>query len=58
VTKGRQSFRFVFSRIRNLRASGLNEKEAQAKGISYRLFKVPMEVVLRARHTFRKREGS
>jgi pyruvate/2-oxoglutarate dehydrogenase complex dihydrolipoamide dehydrogenase (E3) component len=28
---------------------GLSEKEAQAKGIPYRLFKVPMEAVLRAR---------
>jgi pyruvate/2-oxoglutarate dehydrogenase complex dihydrolipoamide dehydrogenase (E3) component len=28
---------------------GLTEKEAQAKGIAYRLFKVPMEAVLRAR---------
>jgi pyruvate/2-oxoglutarate dehydrogenase complex dihydrolipoamide dehydrogenase (E3) component len=28
---------------------GLNEKEAQAKGIAYRMFKVPMEAVLRAR---------
>jgi pyruvate/2-oxoglutarate dehydrogenase complex dihydrolipoamide dehydrogenase (E3) component len=28
---------------------GLSEKEAQANGIAYRLFKVPMEAVLRAR---------
>jgi pyruvate/2-oxoglutarate dehydrogenase complex dihydrolipoamide dehydrogenase (E3) component len=28
---------------------GLTEKDAQAKGIAYRLFKVPMEAVLRAR---------
>ena len=28
---------------------GLSEKEAQAKGVPYRLFKVPMEAVLRAR---------
>jgi pyruvate/2-oxoglutarate dehydrogenase complex dihydrolipoamide dehydrogenase (E3) component len=28
---------------------GLNEKEAKARGISYRLFKIPMEQVLRAR---------
>src|SRR5262249_9391884 len=27
---------------------GLSEKEAKAKGISYRLFKTPMEMVLRA----------
>ncbi len=28
---------------------GLNEREAEARGIRYRLFKVPMEAVLRAR---------
>jgi pyruvate/2-oxoglutarate dehydrogenase complex dihydrolipoamide dehydrogenase (E3) component len=28
---------------------GLNEKEAKARGISYRLFKIPMKQVLRAR---------
>src|SRR3984885_6179243 len=28
---------------------GLNEKEAQARGITYRLFKIPMKRVLRAR---------
>jgi pyruvate/2-oxoglutarate dehydrogenase complex dihydrolipoamide dehydrogenase (E3) component len=28
---------------------GLSEKEAQAKGVPYRLFKVPMDAVLRAR---------
>jgi pyruvate/2-oxoglutarate dehydrogenase complex dihydrolipoamide dehydrogenase (E3) component len=28
---------------------GLNEKEAQARGVAYRLFKVPMAAVLRAR---------
>jgi pyruvate/2-oxoglutarate dehydrogenase complex dihydrolipoamide dehydrogenase (E3) component len=28
---------------------GLNEKEAKARGISYRLFKIPLEQVLRAR---------
>ncbi len=28
---------------------GLSEKEAKAQGISYRLFKIPMEAVLRAR---------
>jgi pyruvate/2-oxoglutarate dehydrogenase complex dihydrolipoamide dehydrogenase (E3) component len=28
---------------------GLNEKEAKARGIPYRLFKIPMQQVLRAR---------
>ena len=28
---------------------GLSEKEAKAQGIAYRLFKIPMEAVLRAR---------
>ena len=28
---------------------GLTEKEAQARGIAYRLFRVPMEANLRAR---------
>jgi pyruvate/2-oxoglutarate dehydrogenase complex dihydrolipoamide dehydrogenase (E3) component len=28
---------------------GLSEKEAKARGIAYRLFKIPMEAVLRAR---------
>jgi pyruvate/2-oxoglutarate dehydrogenase complex dihydrolipoamide dehydrogenase (E3) component len=35
----------------------LSEKEARAKGIGYRLFKVPMEAVLRAR-TLPKRGDS
>jgi pyruvate/2-oxoglutarate dehydrogenase complex dihydrolipoamide dehydrogenase (E3) component len=35
---------------------GLNEKEAQARGITYRLFKIPMKQVLRA-HTLSETSG-
>jgi pyruvate/2-oxoglutarate dehydrogenase complex dihydrolipoamide dehydrogenase (E3) component len=48
VTKGRQVPFCLFTDPEFARI-GLNEKEAQAKGISYRLFKVPMDAVLRAR---------
>lgn len=48
VTTGRQVPFCLFTDPEFARV-GLSEKEAQAKGISYRLFKVPMEAVLRAR---------
>jgi pyruvate/2-oxoglutarate dehydrogenase complex dihydrolipoamide dehydrogenase (E3) component len=48
VTTGRQIPYTLFTDP-ELARIGLNEKEAQARGISYRLFKVPMEGVLRAR---------
>jgi pyruvate/2-oxoglutarate dehydrogenase complex dihydrolipoamide dehydrogenase (E3) component len=47
VTTGRQIPYTVFTDP-ELARIGLNEKEARAKGISYRLFKIPMEQVLRA----------
>ena len=48
VTTGRQIPFCVFTDPEFARI-GLSEKEAKAKGISYRLFKIPMEQVLRAR---------
>ncbi len=48
VTTGRQVPFCLFTDPEFARV-GLTEKEAQAKGIAYRLFKVPMEAVLRAR---------
>jgi pyruvate/2-oxoglutarate dehydrogenase complex dihydrolipoamide dehydrogenase (E3) component len=48
VTTGRQVPFCLFTDPEFARV-GLSEKEAQAKGIPYRLFKVPMEAVLRAR---------
>jgi pyruvate/2-oxoglutarate dehydrogenase complex dihydrolipoamide dehydrogenase (E3) component len=47
VTTGRQIPFCVFTDP-ELARIGLSEKEAQAKGIPYRLFKVPMAAVLRA----------
>ena len=48
VTTGRQIPYTLFTDP-ELARIGLNEKEAKARGINYRLFKVPMEQVLRAR---------
>lgn len=48
VTTGRQIPFCVFTDPEFARI-GLSEKEAKAQGISYRLFKIPMEQVLRAR---------
>jgi pyruvate/2-oxoglutarate dehydrogenase complex dihydrolipoamide dehydrogenase (E3) component len=48
VTTGRQVPFCLFTDPEFARV-GLSEKEAKAKGIAYRLFKVPMEAVLRAR---------
>jgi pyruvate/2-oxoglutarate dehydrogenase complex dihydrolipoamide dehydrogenase (E3) component len=48
VTTGRQIPYTLFTDP-ELARIGLNEKEAKAKGINYRLFKIPMEQVLRAR---------
>jgi pyruvate/2-oxoglutarate dehydrogenase complex dihydrolipoamide dehydrogenase (E3) component len=48
VTTGRQVPFCLFTDPEFARV-GLSEKEAQAKGIAYRLFKVPMEAVLRTR---------
>ena len=48
VTKGRQIPYTLFTDP-ELARIGLNEKEAKAKGINYRLFKISMEQVLRAR---------
>ena len=48
VTTGRQVPFCLFTDPEFARI-GLSEKEAQAKGIAYRLFKVPMEADLRAR---------
>ena len=48
VTTGRQIPYTLFTDP-ELARIGLNEKEAKARGISYRLFKIPMEQVLRAR---------
>src|SRR5580658_772173 len=48
VTTGRQVPYCLFTDP-ELARIGLNETAAAAQGISYRLFKVPMEVVLRAR---------
>jgi pyruvate/2-oxoglutarate dehydrogenase complex dihydrolipoamide dehydrogenase (E3) component len=48
VTTGRQ-VPFCLFTDPELARVGLSEKDAKAQGISYRLFKIPMEVVLRAR---------
>jgi pyruvate/2-oxoglutarate dehydrogenase complex dihydrolipoamide dehydrogenase (E3) component len=48
VTTGRQVPFCLFTDPEFARV-GMNEKEARAKGIAYRLFKVPMAAVLRAR---------
>ena len=48
VTTGRQIPYTLFTDP-ELARIGLNEKEAKARGIAYRLFKIPMEQVLRAR---------
>ena len=48
VTTGRQIPYTLFTDP-ELARIGLNEKEAKARGITYRLFKIPMERVLRAR---------
>jgi pyruvate/2-oxoglutarate dehydrogenase complex dihydrolipoamide dehydrogenase (E3) component len=48
VTTGRQ-VPFCLFTDPELARIGLNEKEARAKGIAYRLFKVPMDANLRAR---------
>jgi pyruvate/2-oxoglutarate dehydrogenase complex dihydrolipoamide dehydrogenase (E3) component len=47
VTTGRQ-VPFCLFTDPELARVGLNEKEARARGIAYRLFKIPMENVLRA----------
>ncbi|MGH9618137.1 MAG: dihydrolipoyl dehydrogenase family protein [Bryobacteraceae bacterium] len=48
VTTGRQVPYTLFTDP-ELARIGLNEKEAKARGIAYRLFKIPMDRVLRAR---------
>jgi pyruvate/2-oxoglutarate dehydrogenase complex dihydrolipoamide dehydrogenase (E3) component len=48
VTTGRQIPYTLFTDP-ELARIGLNEKEAKARGINYRLFKIPLEQVLRAR---------
>ena len=48
VTTGRQVPFCLFTDPEFARV-GLSEKEAKARGIAYRLFKIPMEAVLRAR---------
>jgi len=48
VTTGRQVPFCVFTDPEFARV-GLSEKDAKAQGIAYRLFKIPMEAVLRAR---------
>jgi len=48
VTTGRQVPFCLFTDPEFARI-GLSEKEAKAQGVSYRLFKIPMEAVLRAR---------
>ncbi len=48
VTTGRQ-VPFCLFTDPELARIGVNEKEAEAKGIAYRLFKVPMDANLRAR---------
>ncbi len=48
VTTGRQVPFCLFTDPEVARV-GLSEREAQAQGIAYRLFKIPMEAVLRAR---------
>jgi pyruvate/2-oxoglutarate dehydrogenase complex dihydrolipoamide dehydrogenase (E3) component len=47
VTTGRQ-IPFCLFTDPELARFGLNEKEAKAQGIAYRLFKIPMEAVMRA----------
>jgi pyruvate/2-oxoglutarate dehydrogenase complex dihydrolipoamide dehydrogenase (E3) component len=47
VTTGRQVPFCLFTDPEFARV-GLNEKEANAQGIAYRLFKIPMEAVMRA----------
>jgi pyruvate/2-oxoglutarate dehydrogenase complex dihydrolipoamide dehydrogenase (E3) component len=47
ATTERQIPFYIFTDLEFARI-GLSEKEAQAKGVPYRLFKVPMEAVLRA----------
>jgi pyruvate/2-oxoglutarate dehydrogenase complex dihydrolipoamide dehydrogenase (E3) component len=54
-TKGRQVPYCLFTDPELARV-GLNEREAQAQGIRYRMFKVPMEAVLRA-HTLSEMRG-
>ena len=48
VTTGRQVPFCIFTDPELARV-GLNEKQAQARGIAYRLFKIPLQEVLRAR---------
>jgi pyruvate/2-oxoglutarate dehydrogenase complex dihydrolipoamide dehydrogenase (E3) component len=48
VTTGRQIPYTLFTDP-ELARIGMNEKEAKARGVTYRLFKIPMERVLRAR---------
>lgn len=48
VTTGRQIPYTLFTDP-ELARIGLNEKEAKARGVTYRLFKIPMDRVLRAR---------
>jgi len=55
VTTGRQVPYCLFTDPELARV-GLNETEAQAQGVSYRLFKVPMDTNLRAR-TFSETRG-
>jgi pyruvate/2-oxoglutarate dehydrogenase complex dihydrolipoamide dehydrogenase (E3) component len=55
VTTGRQIPYTLFTDP-ELARIGLNEKEAKAQGISYRLFKIPMKQVLRA-HTLSETRG-
>jgi pyruvate/2-oxoglutarate dehydrogenase complex dihydrolipoamide dehydrogenase (E3) component len=47
VTRGRQ-IPFCLFTDPELARVGLSEKEAKARGIAYRLFKIPMEAVMRA----------
>src|SRR6516165_8567282 len=47
VTTGRQIPFCLFTDL-ELARFGLNEKEAKAQGIAYRLFKIPMKAVMRA----------
>src|SRR5580704_3603441 len=54
VTTGRQVPFCLFTDPEFARI-GLSEKEAKAQGIAYRLFKIPMESVLRARTLFETR---
>jgi pyruvate/2-oxoglutarate dehydrogenase complex dihydrolipoamide dehydrogenase (E3) component len=56
VTSGRK-VPFCLSTDPEFARVGLSEKEAKARGIAYRLFKIPMGAVLRTTH-FRKSEDS